>query len=289
MVADSHCDDINKSSNNVRRLMANSGPNIVAFIALFGVDPLDLGAVRALAGAARRGDQRDRRMAVAAAQISRSSRLSRLHKATAATAGILLGTLIFEPNRLLTFRLRWFDLPMLLWSLCPFVSSVSNESGDLRRIVRSAPANDVLVPAVPWSGRLYLTDVEDMRELALGMIVGGVCLIPLCLFEFKMSPILQLMVYGIGGWEGARYGGYRPRVFFEASLELGLWMNAVTLVAWWFWRTGQLKRPGRTCRRCNRCRAADHFDCVQNHRRDFAVLHRYGGALDLPGGPKRNG
>ena len=53
------------------------------------------------------------------------------------------------------------------------------------------------------------------------------------------------MVYGFGSLEGTRYGGYRPRVFFKSSLELGLWMNAVTLVAWWFWRTGQLKRLGR--------------------------------------------
>ena len=38
-------------------------------------------------------------------------------KTTAATLGVLLGTLIFDPDRLLTFRPRWFDLPMLLWCL----------------------------------------------------------------------------------------------------------------------------------------------------------------------------
>jgi hypothetical protein len=50
------------------------------------------------------------------------------------------------------------------------------------------------------------------------------------------------MLYGTGGWEGTRFEGYRPKVFFSCGLELGLWMNAVTLVAWWFWRTGQFKR-----------------------------------------------
>jgi tetratricopeptide (TPR) repeat protein len=52
------------------------------------------------------------------------------------------------------------------------------------------------------------------------------------------------MVYGfgaLGAFEGTRYGFYRPRVFFATGLELGLWMNATTLVAWWLWRTGQLK------------------------------------------------
>ena len=50
-------------------------------------------------------------------------------KAAAATVGILLATLIFQPHRLMQFRLRWFDLPMLLWCTCPFVSSVLNGLG----------------------------------------------------------------------------------------------------------------------------------------------------------------
>jgi tetratricopeptide (TPR) repeat protein len=164
-------------------------------------------------------------------------------KATAAVAGILLGTLVFEPNRLMAFRLRWFDLPMLLWSLCPFASSISNELGIYDGL------SATLVQTTTWFlpyfiGRLYFTDAESLRELVLGMIVGGLCLIPLCIFEIKMSPQLQQKLYGFGAWEGTRYGGYRPRVFFSSSLELGLWMNAVTLVAWWLWRTGQLKRLG---------------------------------------------
>src|SRR6516225_5404979 len=42
------------------------------------------------------------------------------NKATAVTAGVLLATLIFEPARLVAFRPRWFDIPMVLWCLCPF-------------------------------------------------------------------------------------------------------------------------------------------------------------------------
>jgi len=164
-------------------------------------------------------------------------------KSMAATAGILLGTLVFEPNRLMAFRLRWFDLPIILWSLCPFASSISNERGIYEGLAA------VFLQTTTWFlpyliGRLYLTDAESLRELVLGMIVGAVCLIPLCFYEIKMSPCLQQKVYGFGTWEGERYGGYRPRVFFSSSLELGLWMNAVTLVAWWLWRAGQLKNLG---------------------------------------------
>ena len=164
-------------------------------------------------------------------------------KATAATTGILLSTLLFEPNRVLTYRFRWFDIPMLLWGLCPFVSSISNALGPYDGL--SAAFRQTTSWFLPYFiGRLYLTNGDDMRELGLGMIIGGMCLIPLCLFEFKMSPCLQRMIYGFGRFEGVRYGGYRPRVFFKAGLELGLWMHGVTLVTWWFWRTGQLKRLG---------------------------------------------
>ena len=50
-------------------------------------------------------------------------------KSTAAIFGMLLGTLIFYPNRLLTFRPRWFDLPMLLWCFTGIASSLQNGLG----------------------------------------------------------------------------------------------------------------------------------------------------------------
>ena len=60
-------------------------------------------------------------------------------KSTAATLGVLLGTLIFDPNRLLTFRPRWFDLPMLALVLhSGIASSLSERPGTVRRPVRRA-------------------------------------------------------------------------------------------------------------------------------------------------------
>jgi tetratricopeptide (TPR) repeat protein len=170
-------------------------------------------------------------------------------KSTAATIGILLGTLIFEPVRLTSFRVRWFDLPMILWSLCPLFSATQNNLGLYDGL--SSVFRQVLTWFLPYLiGRIYLTDVKSLRELAVGMIIGGMCLVLPCFFEVKMSAMLQPWVYGTGGWEGTRFGGYRPRVFFRTGLELGLWMNAVTLVAWWLWRTGQLSKvvgvPGGT-------------------------------------------
>ena len=52
-------------------------------------------------------------------------------KVMAPVVGVTLGTLIFQPNRLLAFRPRWFDLSFLFWSLCPFISSLNQRSWSL--------------------------------------------------------------------------------------------------------------------------------------------------------------
>src|SRR5262249_19863331 len=56
------------------------------------------------------------------------------NKTLAVTLGVLLGTLFFESDRLLRFRFRWFDLPILLWCLCPSVATLANGFGGLEPI-----------------------------------------------------------------------------------------------------------------------------------------------------------
>ena len=45
-------------------------------------------------------------------------------KITAASLGLLAGTLIFNADRLVNFRPRWFDLPMLLWCFSGMFASL---------------------------------------------------------------------------------------------------------------------------------------------------------------------
>jgi tetratricopeptide (TPR) repeat protein len=162
-------------------------------------------------------------------------------KTTAVIMGVLLGTIVFEPDRVLRFRPRWFDLPIIVFCVCPFFSAVSNDLGVYEGVGNTfIHFMNWLVPY--WLGRIYLTDVESYRELGLGFIIGGMCLSPLCLIETKYSQIFQTLIYVTVDSEGQRYGGIRPRVFFTSGLECGLWMNAVALVAWWFWQTSQFKR-----------------------------------------------
>jgi len=164
-------------------------------------------------------------------------------KMMAATVGIMLGTLIFHPNRLLEFRPQWFDLPMLCWTIAPMISSLQNNLGVYDGL------SGCLLCIIRWTlpytiGRLYLGEPEGLRELAIGIIIGGLAYVPAILLELRFSPFMQGLVYGMHHWEGFRYGGYRPYVFFTTGLELGMWMTAVSLTSVWVWRCGALKRIG---------------------------------------------
>jgi tetratricopeptide (TPR) repeat protein len=165
-------------------------------------------------------------------------------KNTAAAVGILLGTLIFGIDRLVRFRPRWFDLPMLLWCLCGIGSSLQNGLGLYDGL------SDALTQTLTWGlpylfGRLYFSDPEGMRYFATAMVVGGLLYVLPCLYEIRMSPQLLANIYGGGIWQGTRLGGFRPNVFFQTGLELGLWMTAASLAGWWLWRCGTIKSIGQ--------------------------------------------
>ena len=161
-------------------------------------------------------------------------------KFSAPPIGILFGTILFDPNRLLAFRPRWYDLPMLVWCLCPLATSITNGRGEYPGL--SASFHHTIMWFLPYlAGRLYLTDTDSFRELAKGMIVSGICLIPFCLWEaFFKSGFFLWHVYRIGKTESGDTGA-RPVVFFQTGLELGMWMCTVTLMVWWLRRAGLFK------------------------------------------------
>ena len=165
-------------------------------------------------------------------------------KVSVASYAVLLGALLFDPNRLLSFRPRWFDLPMGLWCALPFMSSVVNGLGWWDGC--SAVLWQLVLWGIPYYiGRVYFNDWEGLRELAIGIFVGGLIYVPLCLFEIRMTPQLHRMVYGRHAHNFAttfRFGGYRPSVFMQSGLAVGFWMAATSLVGVWLWRSGSLKQ-----------------------------------------------
>ena len=165
-------------------------------------------------------------------------------KVTAASGGVMLGTLIFGIDRLLSFRPRWFDLPMLLFCFSGTYASLYNGLGLYDGL--SDALNQVLNWGLPYLiGRLYFSDPESLRRFATAMIIGGLAYVLPCLFEMRMSTVIMPIVYGGGGDASIRLGGYRPNVFFRTGLELGLWMTAASLAGWWLWRCGTIKQIGQ--------------------------------------------
>ena len=161
-------------------------------------------------------------------------------KMTATVAAVLLAMMVFDQRRLFSIRPRWYDLPVIIFCASPFVTALSNGLGPYEG------ASATLEQAVSWGlpyliGRAYLTDLEGLRDLAEAIAVGGLLYMPLCLIEIRFSPILGARVYGLVKYESWRYGGYRPMVFLQTGLELGMWMTISTFLCYLLWSCGTIK------------------------------------------------
>lgn len=165
-------------------------------------------------------------------------------KMSATSVGVLAAAALFDGRALRAFRPAAIDLPMALWCVVPMLSSLSNELGLYDGASQSLHAT--FKWGLPYLiGRVYFTRVEHFHVLARGIVWGGLVYVPLCLFEIRMSPQLHRMVYGYHPHSFAqtlRFGGYRPVVFMEHGLMVGMWMAAATLVAIWLYKTGLLTR-----------------------------------------------
>ena len=163
-------------------------------------------------------------------------------KVTASAISIVIGTLFFGADRLTSFRPRWFDIPILLWCLTAIPTSLYNGLGLYDGL--SVALNWSLVWGLPYLlGRIYFGTPENLQFFTVGMIIGGLIYVPLCLWEMRMSPTLLANTYGSVKFTNVvRMGGYRPHVFFADGLECGMWMTAASLVAWWLWYSGAIKR-----------------------------------------------
>lgn len=166
---------------------------------------------------------------------------------TATCYSVLLAICIYDIKRLKSFKFGWLDLPMSIWCLCPFASSITNGLGAYDGL--SGSLENTLTYGIPYFlGRIYLNNLKGIRQLAIGIFLGGLVYIPLCWLEVAISPQLHRMVYGYHGirdfGQSIRYGGYRPNVFMQHGLSLGMWMMAATLIGVWLWQAKVIKRIG---------------------------------------------
>jgi hypothetical protein len=168
-------------------------------------------------------------------------------KTAAAALGTLIGILGFDSARLLAFRARLVDLPMILWCTVPFASALAN--GLTAWDGASAVIGNVLTWGMPYLvGRLYFASLAGLKDLAGGIVLAGLVYVPLCLLEIRLSPQLHHWTYGFHQHsfdQTFRFGGYRPVVFLAHGLAVGFFMTACTLVAFHL-RNGRSLRISRS-------------------------------------------
>lgn len=166
-----------------------------------------------------------------------------ISKLTVTSGSALLGVAFFDTSRLLSFRPRWIDLPMLIWCVCPMAASVSNDLGLYDGT--SAVYYKLCYCGMPYLlGRLYCSTMLGMTDLAKAVFLGGLLYAPFCLLEIRLSPQLHMWIYGYyqhDFGQTIRYGGFRPMVFMNHGIMLTLWMSMATLAGLCLWWWGHLR------------------------------------------------
>ncbi len=165
-------------------------------------------------------------------------------KPLSAGLGALIAALILAAPKLFNWKPKLLDLFMLAFLFAPGISSLMNGLGPWD--ATSATINRFLEWGVAyWVGRSLLQEQHEIRELAIGFVVGGIAYTPLCIWESVMSPQLNNQIYGFTTSQfimNYRMGGWRPVVFMQHGLAVGAWMAGSSIVAWILWRSRSIPR-----------------------------------------------
>ena len=164
-------------------------------------------------------------------------------KVTVIAMSLVFAGRVSGKRRLFSYDFSKYDLPMILFCLCPVPTSIANGLGFYDGI--SGMLTQTLLWGVPYAaGRVYFKNTEALKDLCFYIILGGLLYVPLCLYEIRMSPQLSNMIYGIFPHSFAQHvrgGSYRPIVFMQHGLMISLWMAISTYVTFWFWRSNLIK------------------------------------------------
>jgi hypothetical protein len=169
-------------------------------------------------------------------------------KASATCGGVLLAAIVFDSRRMLnlSFCPSPMDIPMLVFCLSPILSAITNAPELSLYDGMSASLEQIVTWGLPYLiGRIYLGHLPGLRELTIGVFLGGLVYVPLCLIEMRFSPQLHRWVYGFHQHDFGqtiRDDGYRPMVFMEHGLAVAMFMTTASLAGIWLWKTGAYRK-----------------------------------------------
>ncbi len=163
------------------------------------------------------------------------------NKMTATSIGVMIAIKMFDEERLASYKIHPIDIPMCLWCISGFFSSVLNASGGNVLGPKDGLQecwNTFMIWGAPYLvGRLYFADPDSLKFLCRVFFIAGLMYIPLILYELKMSPQLHRIVWGYMQHDFSqtiRGGGYRPMVFMEHGIMLGMWVCIASMIGVWF-------------------------------------------------------
>jgi hypothetical protein len=166
-------------------------------------------------------------------------------KPTVMGYGLLVGAWLYDRERLFNYSFKIVDIPMLLWCTAPFCSSVSNGLGVYDGL--SATLYTSILWGIPYYvGRVYFTDADVLKTLAITIFIGGLIYVPFSWFELIMSPQLHRLTYGFHQHNFLQTlredGGYRPMVYMTHGLMASMWMMLASLLGTWLYLTEALPK-----------------------------------------------
>jgi hypothetical protein len=159
-------------------------------------------------------------------------------KMTAASFGAILGTAIYVPTKIAKLKSSLLDIPMAVFCISPLLSSLSNGLGAYDGL--SGCLGQFTTWGLPYLiGRIHFDSLESVAVLTKWLFYAGLVYLPFCLIEVRMSPQLHSWVYGYFQHSFAqtrRLGGWRPVVFMQHGLMVGMWMCMTSLIGIGLWK-----------------------------------------------------
>ena len=159
-----------------------------------------------------------------------------LNKAWVAPLAALLGAAVFDVKRLLAFRLRWADAPMLAWCAWPLLQS-GFAAADAQPAAVVASVYLFGCWGLPWLlAKIYFFDAESRALMLQALTYSALACLSFSVVESVTGPVVYGLLYDAHPFraDGAeRYLGFRPMGFFEHGNQYGIWICLCALVAVW--------------------------------------------------------
>lgn len=155
------------------------------------------------------------------------------NRSTAPALTVMAGMLLRDHSRIASLRFRSADLPVILFCLAPGFSAISNGFTPYDAL-SAVVDHSLLFGGYYLIARIHLDSRNKLVDFARLNTAAALFYVPLCLYEFRMSPHLHATLYGFNQHlflQSIRSFYYRPMVFMQHGLMLAMWLSMSVLLA----------------------------------------------------------